>query len=81
MARKLVKNNSWGITPPPLNKSVGPKMKKIKVAQNCLKWRENWSKMIFGLFSKCVQMFTNSHLNVHKFVLVSIYRSTVCSFH
>ena len=25
-------------------------MKKIKVVQNCLKWRENWSKMVFELF-------------------------------
>ena len=24
------------------------KMKKKKVVENCLKWRENWSKMIFG---------------------------------
>ena len=26
-------------------------MKKIKVFQNCLKWRENWSKTIFGFVS------------------------------
>ena len=26
-------------------------MKKIKVVQNCLKWREHWSKTKFGLFS------------------------------
>ena len=26
-------------------------MKKIKVVQNCLKWQENWSKMIFLDFS------------------------------
>ena len=26
-------------------------MRKIKVVQNCLKWRENWSKMIFEFFS------------------------------
>ena len=26
-------------------------MKKIKVVKNCMKWRENWSKIIFGLFS------------------------------
>ena len=25
-------------------------MKKIKVVQNCLKWRENYSKTSFGLF-------------------------------
>ena len=23
-------------------------MKKIKLVQNCLKWREHWSKMTFG---------------------------------
>ena len=27
------------------------KMKKIKVVQNCLLWRENWPKTGFGLFS------------------------------
>ena len=26
-------------------------MKKIKVVQNCLKWREHWSKKSFGLFT------------------------------
>ena len=26
-------------------------MKKIKAVQNCLKWREHWSKTSFGLFS------------------------------
>jgi len=26
-------------------------MKKIKVVQNSLKWRENWSKTSFGIFS------------------------------
>ena len=25
-------------------------MKKIKDVQNCLKWRENWSKIIVGIF-------------------------------
>ena len=36
------------------------KMKKFKVAQNCLKWRENWSKKYFWTFQ---QMFTD----VYKF--------------
>ena len=51
MARKLVKNYFWTFQPSP--KKFGGvqnfllKIKKIKVVQNCLKWRENWSKIIF----------------------------------
>ena len=30
------------------------KMKKIKVVQYCLKWRENWLKMTFGGRTKFV---------------------------
>ena len=33
------------------NWSKMTKMTKIKVVPNCLKWRENWSKLIFGFFS------------------------------
>ena len=55
MARKLVENYFWTFKPPP-KKNWGAytfflsKMKKIKVVKNCLKWRENWLKTIFGFF-------------------------------
>ena len=55
MARKLVNNYFfYFLAPPPRNlggvqKNV-LKNEKIKVVQNCLKWRENWSKMIFWIF-------------------------------
>ena len=51
----MVKMN-FGL-PPPTKKIIWgayniflSKTKKIKVVQNCLKWRENWSKTSFGLF-------------------------------
>ena len=48
------KNKFW--CTPPQKKEIGYLQKnwsteKIKVVQNCLKWRENWSKMIFGFLS------------------------------
>ena len=49
-------NKFWG-TPPTKKKNGGAynkflsKMKKNKVVQNCLNWRENWSKMILELVS------------------------------
>ena len=46
---KIVKNEFWDT---PLKNRIKKgtkhffvKMKKIKVVQNCLKWRENWSKL------------------------------------
>jgi len=44
------------LAPPPPKKLEGVQKKfveneKIKVVQNCLKWRENWSKTSFGLFN------------------------------
>ena len=56
MAKKLVKTIFVLFSQPP-KKNVGGVqkklsiMKKIKVVQNCLKWREHWSKTIFVLFS------------------------------
>ena len=52
MARKLVENNFWTFQPLPkklggVTNKFSSKMKKIKVLQNCLKWQENWSTMIF----------------------------------
>ena len=48
---KMVKIN-FGVTPPPKKKNIWGayknlllKRKKIKVVQNCLKWRDNWLKM------------------------------------
>ena len=53
----------WDFLAPPklggVQKNLS-KMKKFKVAQNCLKWRENWSKKYFWTFQ---QMFTD----VYKF--------------
>ena len=63
MARKLVGNHfrlfdppsrkekyakKYFDTTPPPKKKCWSKMKKIKVTPNWLKWRENWSKIIFG---------------------------------
>ena len=40
--------------PPPRKncgkKAFGKKLKNSKVVQKCLKWRENWMKMIFDFF-------------------------------
>ena len=54
---KMVKM-TFGVPPPPQKKIIWgayknllSKMKKIRVVQNCLKWREKWSKTIFGFFS------------------------------
>ena len=58
----LVENDFWICLPPPpkkigyLKKYVS-KMKKMKVVQNCLKWRENLLKMVFGLCSLCPKKF------------------------
>ena len=50
--------NKFCGTPPPKKKIIWgaytfflSKMKKLKIVQNCLKGRENWSKTSFGLFS------------------------------
>ena len=56
MARKLVENDFWAFQAPPPNFLGGCTIfffenEKIKCVQNCLKWRENWSKIFFGLFS------------------------------
>ena len=56
MARKLAENDFWMFSPLP-PKKIGyvkkklPNMKKIKIVQNCMEWRENWSKTIFVFFS------------------------------
>ena len=56
MARTLVENEILTFQPPHPKKIWGDvqnffvKNEKIKVVQNCLKWQENWSKMIFWIF-------------------------------
>ena len=62
MARKLVKKDFDVLAPPPKKYLGGvqnflSKMKKNKVVQNCLKWRENWSKRIYGPFSPPIKIF------------------------
>ena len=63
----MVKIN-FGVPPFPTKKEnrvptkINVKNEKIKVVQNCLKWRENWSKMIFGLFSPHPKIFGGVHI-------------------
>ena len=56
MARKLVEIGFLKVLDPPTKNIWGGvqkmlvKNEKIKVVQNLLKWRENWSKLIFEIF-------------------------------
>ena len=49
MARKLARINFRIFGPPPRN-FFAKNEKKIKVVPNWLKWRKNWSDIIFGFF-------------------------------
>ena len=69
MARKLVENNFLICSPTPQRKEkkIGyvkhflPNMKKIKVVQNCMEWRENWLKTIFWKTNSVCKTFVAKH--------------------
>ena len=72
MARKLVENEFWTFYPPHPQLFLGGVQKnvveneKIKVVQNCLKWRENWSKTSVGLFNPLPPQKIKIKLGVYK---------------
>ena len=45
-----------------IRKKIWSTMEKTKVARNCLKWRENWSRIIFEIFPYFWNYFWNCSL-------------------